>query len=538
MYESLWQELVEYYIPRRGGLVPSKGTKYGSKLFDSTSTMSAENLAAALNGMLTNPAIPWANFYIPDSQIMAMPEVQRWLYAVAEIVFLALDDSNFETRTQEVYLDLVVLAFATMFLDNPPKNSPDDPILNFTVPHFSEVYLAQNSKGVVDTVYRKYKFTLRQAVQEWGDGVHKDVKDKVQTKPEDEVEVLHCVYPRKDRDPSKLDGKNMPFVSAYIDLDHKHQMSEGGYNEFPWMCPRWSVLAGEVYGRGPGHTALADTKQLQAIRKTVLKASQKAVDPPLQVPDRMMRYKTKLTPGAINYYQSGSNDRIEGMPFNPNINLGFEMEEQCRKSIREIFLNDKLELGTNNPQMTATEIMKRSSDQLRILGPTGGRLQKEMFAVMFKRIIGILGRARMFPPMPPVLQDKYYMVEYVSPIAKARKQVEVQSIARWLDMMSPFMEAYPQVLEGVNPSQLSRITAEDMGVPKIIFYSPDELAQIKAQKAAAQERATSMEEGAALAKGVKDVGTANPQNLSDIAGLIGLGSGGNNAPPAPAEENF
>ena len=39
-------------------------------------------------------------------------------------------------------------------------------------------------------------------------------------------------------DPKKKDAKNMPFASCYIEVDSKEQISESGFNEFPYVVPR------------------------------------------------------------------------------------------------------------------------------------------------------------------------------------------------------------------------------------------------------------------------------------------------------------
>ena len=59
-FDSLWQEVADYIIPsreftqRRG-----PGEKRMTKIFDTTAILACEQLAGALHGMLTSPAVRW-----------------------------------------------------------------------------------------------------------------------------------------------------------------------------------------------------------------------------------------------------------------------------------------------------------------------------------------------------------------------------------------------------------------------------------------------------------------------------------------------
>ena len=67
----------------------------------------------------------------------------------------------------------------------------------------------------------------------------------------------------------------------------------------------------EIYGRSPAMTALPDVKMLNEMSKTTIKAAQKQVDPPLLVPDDGFLLPVRTVPGGLNFYRSGTRDRIE-----------------------------------------------------------------------------------------------------------------------------------------------------------------------------------------------------------------------------------
>ncbi len=70
---------------------------------------------------------------------------------------------------------------------------------------------------MVDTVYRLYESTAEQAVERFGlENVGDFIRKKFEKKPDDEVEILHAVSPRIQRDVTKPDNLNMPFMSVYV----------------------------------------------------------------------------------------------------------------------------------------------------------------------------------------------------------------------------------------------------------------------------------------------------------------------------------
>ena len=89
----------------------------------------------------------------------------------------------------------------------------------------------------------------------------------------------------------------MPYSSIYYHKDDNHIISISGYNEFPYVVPRWLKSSSEIYGRSPSMTALPDVKMLNKMSETTIKAAQKMVDPPLLVPDDSFILPVRTQPG-------------------------------------------------------------------------------------------------------------------------------------------------------------------------------------------------------------------------------------------------
>lgn len=83
--------------------------------------------------------------------------------------------------------------------------------------------------------------TARQMVLAFGeDKVSRKVKDLSTKTPLASFEVVHCVAPRKDYSPDKLDKANMPYESIYF-VCKRFQHTQGiGFQSLPLHCPALS----------------------------------------------------------------------------------------------------------------------------------------------------------------------------------------------------------------------------------------------------------------------------------------------------------
>ena len=342
-WETHWQEVADYMQPRKADVTKrrARGDKRMEQVFDSSPIQAVELLAASLHGMLTNPSTPWFTLRFKDEEIENDDEAKLWLEASTDAMYTAFNRSNFQQEIFELYHDLITFGTAAMFIEE-----DDDDIIKFSTRHINEVFIAENDKGRIDTIYRKFKISARAAIQKFGEAVSADVQTKAKKDPYEEIEILHAVYPRNDFNPNKRDKANMPFESVYMEYKNGNELSVGGFREFPFVVPRYLKASNEIYGRSPAMTALPDVKMLNEMSKTTIKAAQKQVDPPLLVPDDGFLLPVRTVPGGLNFYRSGTRDRIEPLNIGANNPLGLNMEQQRRESIRAVFYVNQVDDAT------------------------------------------------------------------------------------------------------------------------------------------------------------------------------------------------
>ena len=513
-WESHWQEVADYMQPRKADVTKtrSKGDKRTELIFDSSPLQSVELLSASLHGMLTNPSTPWFSLKFKSEGMEGEDEAKEWLESATEVMYSAFNQSNFQQEIFELYHDLITFGTAAMFIEE-----DDEDNIKFSTRHINEMYISENDKGKIDTVFRKFKISARAAIQKFG-SVSTNIAVIAKKDPYEEVEILHAVYPREDFNPKKQDKENMKFESVYLDADSGDELSVSGFREFPFVVPRYLKASHEIYGRSPAMTALPDVKMLNEMSKTIIKSAQKQVDPPLLVPDDGFMLPVRTVPGGLNFYRAGTRDRIEPLNIGANNTLGLNMEEQRRNSIRNAFYVNQL-MMQDGPQMTATEVIQRNEEKMRLLGPVLGRLQSELLKPLIDRAFAILMRRNLFAQAPDFLSGQEIEIEYVSPLAKAQKSTELQSIMRAIEIMGSLSNVAP-VFDHINMDKLVRHLTSIVGVPQKILKPQAELNAERQQAAQQQEQMQQMQQVQQLAEAggkVAPLAKALPEEAKAVA---------------------
>ncbi|GAG21280.1 unnamed protein product, partial [marine sediment metagenome] len=220
---------------------------------------------------------------IEDDELSEMDDVKQWLEKVTKIIHKHLVNSNFRESFFEFLKSLGCFGTACLYEEKGKKK----PII-FICHHMAGIYIAANSDGEIDTVYRVFEYTARQAVQEFGEEnlgekiitAYKSIKNKDKKFP-----FIHAVFPREDYDSEKDDPISMPWASIYVSRSDKKEISVSGYPEMPHQVDRFDKDSLEVYGRSPMMKKLPDIKMINHMKKTRIKGWEKQVDPTVLLPD-------------------------------------------------------------------------------------------------------------------------------------------------------------------------------------------------------------------------------------------------------------
>ena len=494
VWESHWEEVAERVLPRSAEFTGSRttGDKRTAQLYDATAVLALERFASAVEGLLTPRGAKWHTLRASDPAIDYNDEVRLWFDQVNEILFRLRysPKANFASQMHEGYMSLGAFGTGAMFVDEHPVLG-----MRYRNIHLADIFLSLNEHGIVDTVFREFEVTARQALRMFDDGDLTDtlVKD-AQDRPDRRVKLLHVVMPRTDRDPERGDRSNAPFFSGYFEVKTKHLINEGGFDELPYIMSRYVTGPRETYGRSPAMSVLPEIKMINEMSKTVIRAGQKIVDPPLLIADDGVVFPVDTTAGGTRL-DGRQQAPVQPLHTGARVDIGFEMMEQRRKVIQDAFLITLFQILIESPQMTATEVLQRAQEKGSLLAPTMGRQQSETLGPLINRELNILANQGALPPPPQLLLDAQgdYEIEYVSPLSRAMKAEEGISILRTLEMVQPLVAVDQSILDNFDLDQITRVLAETNGAPQKILRRQEAIDQIRQQRQQQQQMQSMIE---------------------------------------------
>lgn len=501
-FERTWQEIADFVRPLRAEFtsIRSPGEKRNQRIFDATPMMAADSFAGGIYGMMTNPANRWFALRLADDELNDYDPVRDWLYDVETKILHSFGPqvSRFYSVLPSMYADLACFGTAIFYSEEIPGQGR----INDNVRPLSECVIAESAYGEVDTVYRRFALTGKQAIEMFGDGLSERTARIAEKDPFCLIHFIHCVYPNTDYKADKLDAAARPFASTYIEEETRHKVAEGGYYELPYHVPRWAQAAGEVYGRGIGEQILPDVKMLNRMDETAIKAAQKIADPPLAAADEGVIKAARTYPGGITYGAIDHNGQqlLRPLMTGGNVGLTFEMMEQRRNAVKEGFYFSLMQM-IGSPNMTATEWMGRQEEKLRLLGPNLGRIQSEFLSPLIKRRFGLLDRANMLPPPPEEIQGSTMTIEYVSPLARAQMAGEAQAVQRLYQSLGMIAQIDPSVLDNLDHDEAVQILGRGWAVPANIMRGADKVKEMRAER----EQMQAMQQGLQLGAQGADV---------------------------------
>lgn len=492
IWDSHWQEIAERIWPDRALFQGDKpgGEKRTEKVFESTPALALTRFAAAMEAMLTPRTQRWHRLSVPDPELQENTEVQRYLDAVTDVLFRAryAPKANFASQQHEAYLSNGAFGTGVIFVDEIVGES-----LRYRAIPLSEVFIAEDFSGIINRVHRRFKLSNRQAVDMFGKELLPDaIVNKAEGPQADEkTEFIHCVYENKERKGGDRSWKGMAWRSIYVSVDCRATVDEGGYRTMPYSIGRYITTPGEVYGRSPAMLVLPDIKMLNEQEKTIMRAAQRMVEPPLLVSEDGALQPFNVRPNALNYgYLNERGEAlVQPLQMNGNIPLGIELQDQKRKVIQDAFLVTLFQILVDQPNMTATEAMLRAQEKGQLLAPTMGRWQSEQLGPMIERELDILGNAGMLPPMPKAMMDRGGQVEisYESPLNRAQRAEEGMAILNTLQAAGSVAQFDPSVIKLFKGQDAMRELADINGMPAKLLNSPEEMEAINAADAQQQQ---------------------------------------------------
>lgn len=531
-----WRELADYFLPRRYKwlITPNqmgRGSPINQHILDSSGCIFARNLSSGLVSGKSSPTTPWFRLNIGRIDSTETSPVSLWLAECERLLYLIFAESNFYNAIATFYYDLVIFGTAATICYEDFEN-----VVNFVNPCLGEYYVDIDGNYRPVIFYREFTMTIDALVGMFGKencspAVRKLYDDEGGANRTREVIVAHSIEPNNDGNARRFGfSDRFAFREAYWEWGGSESPQGGatsepaflkrsGFFEQAAIIGRWDIVSNDPYGRSPGMDALPDQKQLQLESRRKAQAIDKMVNPPLVADMQLKNQPANLTPGGVTYVAGYT---ASGKPgFSSVYDTRFPVQEitedltEVRSRLSQIFFNDVLRTASQyetRSNVTAVEWDLRKSESLIMLGPALERIDNEVLKPILERVFAIANRAGILPPPPPEIAGQMMNIEFVSMLAQAQSATQAASIERVLSLAGQIVGVVPEAMDNIDIDySLDKYSSLLNNDPRMI-RSPDELQQIRANRAKQQQAMQQAQIAQQLSAGAKNLSGADMGN--------------------------
>lgn len=511
---TLWQEIAENFYPQRADFTIRRyvGEEFAEHLYSSYPILVHRDLSNAFAAMLRPRKKEW--FYI---QVDEMDKVSRagkmWLEWANKRMRWAMYDrrAHFIRATSEGDADFA--AFGQALITREINWNTERPHLLYRCWHLRDCAWSEMATGDLGEIYFKWKPTVKELKEQFGDGkLHHNVQ-KIKTKENlTKISCLRAVISTDVYDGQSGQAKGYPWIIVYLDKDNNHIINEYGVFSHGTILPRWQTVSGSQYAYSPATVAgLPDARLLQAMSLTLLEAGEMSVRPPMIATQDAIRGDVQLYSGGITWADVEYDER-KGDVLRPitqdrrGLPMGFEQAERQMAMLAEAFYLNKLTLPPPEGDMTAFEVGQRVEEYVRQALPLfepmeheyNGQLCEDTFDALLRA--GALGSVQ---DMPPELRGREIHFRFESPLHDAMERKEASTFLEASELIRIAIETDPSALAHYDSGMALRAALEGIGVQAKHVRSEDDAKQIiaqNAQQAQAEEQAAVAREAGAAAR--------------------------------------
>ena len=500
-YEDRDYEIARYVNPRRELLRDSqrfdnKGEARGKSSYSGVANSALGVWADGMQGHLVSQSLEWFKNVTSSPKLNKVDEVQKYLQEYDEAMYGEYNNSNFYSILGEWFRDAGSIGTATLYTEEDVGRG-----VAVHIPiHPREVFISEDKYGNVDTVFRKFFLTAKQAVDKFGkDKLSKNIIDNSEKHPEKKHEFIHAVFPNTDRMFGSLLSIHKPIASVYLEtasdrLDNEGVVKRSGFDINPYAVWRLRKNSDEIYGYSPAADAMVEIKKSHQLAKTLLSAAQMAVSPPLNIPEHM-RGQTRIEPDGLNYFERGG-EKASAIHTGMNYPIAIDREEKIQRIIEDAYrVEFFLVLARAEREMTATEIMERAAEKAVLLGPQQDRLYIDGLVPANENVHSIADAAGRLPEPPQILVDAVeeasakglpqirLNLKLIGPLAQARRRsTDLQPVKTGLNELAMASTVFPKVLDRVDPDRLAERILDSTNFPQDVMRTDEELRELREQQ--------------------------------------------------------
>lgn len=516
-YEGDWHSIADYsgYGEVPGLMTTAQGRSRPRmrQLMDSHPILSFRTVQSGMYSGLSSPNRPWIEFKFADEELNEYHAGRVWLDKFQRLIYAMFDASNFYQAARQNYGEMARFGPAAgLMTEHWREIAPTMPL------PIGTYWLGFDDAFKVDTLLRSCPLTVDQVVKQFvgrpggnydWDAVAPKVKERWDASDYGAtVDVWQVIEP----------GAGGRFESTIWDAgdDRKDKVLEAkGYSEQPFWGPRWDDRGQGSYGRGVGHDAMADMRELHMQAKRKRELTDQLAKPATFGPAKDI----DMRPGAHTHVADMSTVQAVRPIYEVNPQAIAAVREdiaEIKQSIDRLTYADLFMAITNMPGVqprNVEELLKRDEEKLTQIGPVVEMVNDDMLPIAVERMIGIARRGGLIPEAPEELQGKELKVEFVSVLAQAQKMLGLSTTERVVGFVGSLGSIFgPQVLDKIDPDAIIDDYADRANLPAAAVRDRAAVEEMRASR----QQQEQMAQMAALATPAKDA-TQAAANIAEMS---------------------
>lgn len=488
-------------------------------ILDKEATLASRILAAGMMAGNTSPARPWFKLGLEDQDLSSFGPVKDWLYEVEVLMRDIFNRSNTYKVLPEIYANLGDFGTAGALVMQDFND-----VIRLYGQTIGRYWLAQDDRGVVDTFYCAKLMTTAQIVKRFGlSNAGRRVQEAWRNgKLHHTFSIIHAIEPRPHFKAGSVLNTDMQVQSVYyvVGSDEHELLQVSGFNEFPGLFPRWSVVGGEVYGSDcPGMTALPAVKSLQLEQREKAVGIAKQANPPLIGPPELKTAEGSTLGGGITYLDVANIANVKPLyDIKLDLNALRADIEDVKREINRAYYVDLFRMisFSDRRQVTAREIEEKHEEKLLMLGPVLEQVQGDLLDPLIDRTFAIMARVGILPTPPEEIQGQDLKVEYIGVLAQAQKAVGLSSIERFTGFVSQLSAVKPEALDKFNADGAVDEYGNMLGVPPALVNSDEQAQEIRDDRLEQAAQQQMLDQTQQATDALSKAANANITDLDDV----------------------
>ena len=514
-WDGQWENLAEFTEPTLVGSFSGDGNREPTyednddKIYDTTAREAGKKFAALMTSLLTSPKSKWIFLASSDDVLRRDRETQLFMDTLEDVIFEIINNPNstFHRANYQFMRGLGFQGASCLYLDS----SRNGPVFNSRP--LGEIFIREDADGNVDTVFRRFWLTARQAFSKFDESKLPDTIHRAYEKrnTEDRFQFFQAVMPRKDADPYRPDSLGYPIASYYVAMDGPTLLEESGYRTMPYVVSRWDKAPGNVWPTSPALDCFPAIKSINEVAKDLLIQAQLTVSPPVLAHDDDV-VDDDIVPGGIVFGGMSAEGRrlVDRFPTG-DLRAGDTTLEHLGRQIFDAFYISDLQLFAEaSSRMTAAEVYERAEERANVTVPILLCQFSQYHGPMTERIIDILAERELIPPMPRMLAEAggEYAMQFQPPLVKMIQSSEWSTLSRLLEVATVFGNATqdPSVFDNFDVDRAIQGLAKRSPMPAAFLASEEERAAKRQARAEQQQIQTAIQAGPSVAAVAKATG--------------------------------